>query len=91
MPERFLFLFSDTGAGHRAAAEAVAEALRRRYPNRFVVDLYDPMADQRVIAGRLTALYGPITRRAPFLWAAAYHATGRPDPRSGLSAGLGAH
>src|SRR6266851_5228879 len=33
------------------------------------------MADQRVIAGRLTALYGPVTRRAPFLWAAAYHAT----------------
>lgn len=33
------------------------------------------MADQRVIAGRLTALYGPITRRAPFLWATAYHAT----------------
>ena len=74
-PKRLLFLFSDTGAGHRAAAEAVAEALHRRYPNQFVVDCYDPMADQRVIAGRLTALYGPITRRAPFLWATAYHAT----------------
>jgi len=74
-PKRLLFLFSDTGAGHRAAAEAVAEALRRRYPNRFLVDCYDPMADQRVIAGRLTALYGPITRRAPFLWGAAYHVT----------------
>jgi 1,2-diacylglycerol 3-beta-galactosyltransferase len=73
--KRLLFLFSDTGAGHRAAAEAVAEALHRRYPNRFVVDCYDPMADQRVIAGRLTALYGPITRRAPFLWGAAYRAT----------------
>jgi 1,2-diacylglycerol 3-beta-galactosyltransferase len=74
-PKRLLFLFSDTGAGHRAAAEAVAEALQRRYPNRFVVDRYDPMADQRVVAGRLTALYGPITRRAPFLWGAAYHVT----------------
>ena len=73
--KRLLFLFSDTGAGHRAAAEAVAEALQRHYPNRFVVDCYDPMADHRVIAGRLTALYGPITRRAPFLWSAAYHAT----------------
>ena len=73
--KRLLFLFSDTGAGHRAAAEAVAEALRRRYPNRFQVDLYDPMGGQRVIAGRLTALYGPITRRLPFLWGAAYHLT----------------
>lgn len=33
------------------------------------------MADQRVIAGRLTALYGPVTRRAPWIWASAYHAT----------------
>lgn len=75
--KRLLFLFSDTGAGHRAAAEAVAEAVRRRYPNHFTVDCYDPMGDQRVIAGRLTALYGPITRRVPFLWGVAYHATNR--------------
>lgn len=81
-PKRLLFLFSDTGAGHRAAAEAVAEALRRRYPNQFYVDCYDPMADQRVIAGRLTALYGPVTRRVPFLWGAAYRVTNvRPSVR----------
>lgn len=33
------------------------------------------MGGQRVVAGRLTALYGPITRRAPWIWGAAYHAT----------------
>jgi 1,2-diacylglycerol 3-beta-galactosyltransferase len=77
IPKRFVFLFSDTGAGHRAAAEAVAEAIRRRYPNQFIADLRDPMADRRVIAGRLTALYGPVTRRVPFLWGAAYRATNR--------------
>jgi 1,2-diacylglycerol 3-beta-galactosyltransferase len=75
VPKRFVFLFSDTGAGHRAAAEAVAEAIRRRYPNQVTVDLKDPMADRRVIAGRLTALYGPVTRRVPFLWGAAYRVT----------------
>jgi len=74
-PKRLLFLFTDTGAGHRAAADAVAAAVARRYPNEFQVDLFDPMRDQTVLAGRLTALYGPITRRLPFLWAAAYHAT----------------
>lgn len=73
--KRLLFLFSDTGAGHRAAAEAVAAALVQRYPNRFQVDCFDPMADPHVLAGRLTALYGPVTRRLPFLWSAAYHAT----------------
>src|SRR5437588_10600177 len=73
--KRLLFLFSDTGAGHRAAAEAVAAALALRYPNRFQVDCFDPMADPHLLAGRLTALYGPVTRRLPFLWRAAYHAS----------------
>src|SRR5260370_27638467 len=73
--KRMLFLFSDTGAGHRAAAEAVAAAIARRYPNKFQVDCFDPMRDHTVMAGRLTALYGPLTRRLPFLWGAAYHAT----------------
>jgi 1,2-diacylglycerol 3-beta-galactosyltransferase len=53
----------------------VAAALDRRYPRQFQVDCVDPMADRHVIAGRLTALYGPVTRRAPFLWAAAYRAS----------------
>ena len=74
-PKRFLFLFSDTGAGHRAAAEAVAAAVQQRYPNEFRVDCVDPMADHHVVAGRLTALYGPVTRHLPVLWAAAFHAT----------------
>lgn len=33
------------------------------------------MSDHGLLAGRLTALYGPITRRLPFLWAASYHVT----------------
>src|SRR5438552_4544350 len=74
-PKRLLFLFSDTGAGHRAAADAVAAALHLRDPNRFMIDCFDPMADQRVVAGRLTALYGPITRHVPILWGLAYNLT----------------
>jgi 1,2-diacylglycerol 3-beta-galactosyltransferase len=72
---RLLFLFSDTGAGHRAAAEAVAAAVERRFPGRYQVDCFDPMADRHVLAGRLTALYGPVTRRLPPLWGLAYRAT----------------
>lgn len=32
--QRILFLFSDTGGGHRSAAEAIIEALERHYPER---------------------------------------------------------
>lgn len=31
--------------------------------------------DRGILARRVTALYGPITRRVPVVWAAAYHAT----------------
>ncbi len=30
-----LFLFSDTGGGHRSAAEAIIEALNLEYPHTF--------------------------------------------------------
>ena len=53
----------------------MAAATERRYPGRFRIDFYDPMSDHGLLAGRLTALYGPITRRLPFLWAASYHVT----------------
>jgi len=54
----------------------VAAALEAIAPHRYEVDLYDPMSRERsVLVGRLTALYGPVTRRLPALWAALYHAT----------------
>ena len=49
--------------------------MQDRYPGRYHVDLFDPMFDRRVLASQLTALYGPVTRRLPFLWAASYHVT----------------
>ncbi len=62
----------------------MAAAIEALYPRRFEVDLYDPLSrDRSRFAGRLTALYGPLTRRAPALWGAAYHATNfRPSVRA---------
>jgi 1,2-diacylglycerol 3-beta-galactosyltransferase len=75
-PKRLLFLFSETGAGHRSAAEAVAVAIDRLSPGQYSVEMFDPLRRERGrLVGRLTALYGPVTRRAPQLWGAAYHAT----------------
>ena len=39
--KRVLFLFSDTGGGHRAAAEAIRDALLIRYPSDVNVELVD--------------------------------------------------
>jgi 1,2-diacylglycerol 3-beta-galactosyltransferase len=77
MPETVLFLFSDTGAGHRRAAEAVTEALGARYPGQFLPVLCDPLAGPGAarLARSLARIYGPAVRWAPWAWGLAYHAT----------------
>src|SRR5258708_24199011 len=42
MPPRIIFLFSDTGGGHRASANAVAAAMQAQYPGRFEIEMIDP-------------------------------------------------
>ncbi len=42
---RILFLFSDTGGGHRSAAEAIIEALRLRFGDRYENVLVDVFKD----------------------------------------------
>jgi 1,2-diacylglycerol 3-beta-galactosyltransferase len=77
VPLPVLFLMADTGGGHRNAARAVGESLELAYPGRFAPVLCDPLGGPG--SGRLlrwvTGLYGPVVRRAPWLWGAAYYAT----------------
>lgn len=40
-PKRVVFLMSDTGGGHRAAAEAIRAAMERRYPGAYTFELVD--------------------------------------------------
>ena len=38
---RILFLFSDTGGGHRSAAEAIIEAIHLEFPDQVVCEMVD--------------------------------------------------
>jgi 1,2-diacylglycerol 3-beta-galactosyltransferase len=71
-----LFLTADTGGGHRSAAQAVGQALERAYPGRFTAALCDPLGDpgSARLLRWITRLYGPLIRRAPWLWGAIYYA-----------------
>jgi 1,2-diacylglycerol 3-beta-galactosyltransferase len=71
-----LFLVADTDGGHRNAARAVGQALDRMYPGRFAPVLCDPLGGpgSARLLRFVTGLYGPLTRLAPWLWGAAYHA-----------------
>jgi 1,2-diacylglycerol 3-beta-galactosyltransferase len=72
-----LFLISDTGGGHRRAAEAVIEALTAKYGTSVRPVVCDPLAgpDAPRTLRWLAGLYGPAIRWAPWAWGAAYHVT----------------
>ena len=75
-----LFLVSDTGGGHRRAAVAVAGALEEMWPGRFAPLLHDPLMGEGApwVVRRGAALYGPLTRLAPWVWGALYRASDSP-------------
>ncbi len=47
-PLRFLFIFSDTGGGHRAAAQAVRDEMERLYGDAVAVDMADIFVEPRL-------------------------------------------
>ncbi len=83
-----VFYFSDTGGGHRSAAEAIIEALHLEYGQGFsaeMVDFYKDYAPPPF--SRMPELY-PEFVKAPRLWQASFYATdGRSRVRA-LNAGL---
>ena len=69
-PLPLLFLIGDTGGGHRSAAAAVAQALERALPGRFVPVICDPLRGPDVprLLRWFAGLYGPCIRLTPWLW-----------------------
>jgi 1,2-diacylglycerol 3-beta-galactosyltransferase len=76
MRPRVLFLFSDTGGGHRASATSVARALEQGYPGRFEVELLDPFNRGSTNFLRwLVYRYGWLIKHVPPLYGAIFHVT----------------
>lgn len=67
-----LFLFSDTGGGHRSAAEAIIEALNLEFPGGVsteMVDIFRQYAPQPL--KYVPEIY-PVLTRAPYMWGMGY-------------------
>lgn len=82
-PKRLLFLFSDTGGGHRAAARALAQTLEQWYPGEFEPVLCDPLGGpgSAWLLRRVAALYGLSIRFAPWVYGSIYYTS---DWRGGV-------
>jgi 1,2-diacylglycerol 3-beta-galactosyltransferase len=69
MPKKILILMSDTGGGHRSAAEAIVEGLEHIKPGQFDVQLFDFFADGTPFPlNRASQLYRPAVNYSGFLW-----------------------
>jgi 1,2-diacylglycerol 3-beta-galactosyltransferase len=79
-PLPLLFLIGDTGGGHRSAALAVAQALERVLPGRFVPVICDPLRGPDVprLLRWVAGLYGPCIRLTPWLWYLFWQTTNSP-------------
>lgn len=77
-PRRFLFLFSDTGGGHRAAARAVADEMARLYGARVEVTLADLFVEMgRWPFDRFPRWYPRLVRGKGVPWSVSYHLSNR--------------
>ncbi len=63
-----LFLFSDTGGGHRSAAEAIIEALEAEYGDAFSTEMLDFFKSHAPIPFNKMPDWYPDMVKAPHLW-----------------------
>ncbi len=77
-----VFYFSDTGGGHRSAAEAIIEAIDLEYKNKVTIEMVDFFKDYAPPPFNRAADMYPYMVKAPRLWGASFHATdGRTQAR----------
>ena len=70
-----VFYFSDTGGGHRSAAEAIIEAIQIEYKNQVTTEMVDFFKSYAPRPFNRAAEMYPYMVKAPHLWGASFHAT----------------
>lgn len=74
-PKHVLLLFSETGGGHRSAAEAIIEALEHEYGKSITTEMVDIFKDYAPLPfNRMPDLY-PYMVKVPRLWGLGFRAT----------------
>jgi len=75
-PRRILIFFSDTGGGHRAAANALTEAFHFQFPTRYEINKVDGFKECAPFPlSQIPATYFPLTTYTPQLWGGLFHSS----------------
>jgi len=75
MKKKILYLFSDTGGGHRAAANALISAVKRIRGEEVEQEMADVFAESGGLSGFLARMYSPLIKHADFIWRALWYGT----------------
>ena len=71
--KRVLFLFSDTGGGHRSAFQAIRDAMEIRFGDAVAFDDVDVLRECRWPFNKQPELYPRVVNSSKLLWALVYH------------------
>lgn len=77
--KKIVFLFSDTGGGHRSAAEAIIEALKNEFPQRYSYEMVDFFKDYSPPPFNLAGPVYPAMSRLEYLWKRSFEVSNNPD------------
>lgn len=85
-PKRYLFLFSDTGGGHRSGAEAVAQAMKQLYGDDVSIELLDIfIAIQKWPFNRFPQWYPNMLKAQSVPWKLGFKVADRPKTVDSLT------
>lgn len=76
--QTILFLFSDTGGGHRSAAEAIIEAIHLEFPDRFETLMVDVFREYAPLPLNYAPDIYPVLSRHPGVWHLGYRMSDDP-------------
>ncbi len=76
---KIVFLFSDTGGGHRSAAEAIIEAIQIEFPNQFSCEMVDFFQRYSPPPLNLAGPVYPTMSRMDHLWKFSFDVSDDPD------------
>lgn len=73
MKQKILYLFSDTGGGHRSAASAIIRAAEHVKLGKYEQRMVDVFAECSGFLNVFARLYGPVVNYSPKMWGRLYY------------------